>query len=261
VSDAAAREAEAFYQSFSLAVGSTDWRSPNPRHEQLRALVADVLDGARQLRILDVGCGAGVMSAHLLRWGSVTGTDFSRPAIDLAARMAPDATFLAGRLEDLPLDGPFDVIAAFDVLEHVPSDGLPSFLAQLTALLAPGGRLIASTPHPRHTRWVREHRPELLQVIDEEVELEHLLSVMHGLGSELARYECFDVDTRRQYQFMVFEPIAEAGAGAPMRRPRLVRRLRLVHNRPARMALRAARALRLWRSGDRTAARWMITGS
>src|SRR3954454_8906196 len=70
----------AYYQDFSLAVGEQDWREPNGRHEQLRLRLDDVLGGARGLNILDVGCGAGVMSSYLCRYGAVTGTDFSAPA-------------------------------------------------------------------------------------------------------------------------------------------------------------------------------------
>ena len=73
-----------------------------------------MLAGRAGLRILDVGCGAGVLTHHLSPYGSALGIDFSGPAIELARRLAPEASFRVASLEDLG-DECFDLITVFDV--------------------------------------------------------------------------------------------------------------------------------------------------
>jgi len=138
-------EAQEYYEHFSLVVGQRDWLRPNLRHARLRRLVDEEIDGSG-LRVLDVGCGAGVMTSHMTRYGEVVGTDFSSSAIELARKLVPGASFNAGR--ELP-GGEFDVITIFDVLEHIPQFERPAFIGGLARRLAPQGRLFVSTPYPR----------------------------------------------------------------------------------------------------------------
>jgi SAM-dependent methyltransferase len=201
-------------------MGLRNWVSPDPRHERLRAFADEALGGARGLRILDVGCGAGVMSDHLTRFGEVTGVDLSAPAIELARRLVPRAAFVAGPLEEVDVGGDFDVVVLFDVLEHVPTGGREAFLGRLGSLLAPEGRILASTPHPRFTRWLHEHRPDLLQPVDEPVEPADVSAAVRPLGLELVQYRLYGVDRPGQYQLLVLAPPAEFGAAAsPAPRP------------------------------------------
>lgn len=223
-----------YYQGFSFRVGLRDWLAPSPRHERLKAFTDEVLGGARGLRILDVGCGAGVMSDHLMRFGHVTGIDLSAPAVELARRLVPEATFLAGSLEEVDIGGEFDIAVLFDVLEHVPPAERGSFLRRLRSLLAPQGRILATTPHPRFTRWLHEHRPDLLQAIDEPVELDDVLAAARPLGLDLADYRVYGIDRPGQYQLLVLAPPADlARVESPAARP------------PAALAAAAGRRLRL----------------
>jgi SAM-dependent methyltransferase len=227
---------EGFYGEFSLRVGLQDWRVANARHEQLKLLVTDALGRRRRdARILDVGCGTGVMTSFMTRFGTATGIDYSESALRLAAAMVPHASFRAGSVTDAGLPpGGFDVITLFDVLEHVPRLERRRFAVELGRLLARGGTLIASTPHPRLTEWMHAERPELLQVVDETVELRDLIELFGPLDLTLTHYETYDIErTGPQYQFVVFEQGIRDRA-APMPDPRLARRLRLVDNRIAR---------------------------
>src|SRR4051794_3092119 len=137
-------EAREYYEHFSLVVGQRDWLRPNLRHARLRRLVDEEIEGSG-LRVLDVGCGAGVMTGYMTRYGDVTATDFSSSAIELARKLVTDASFHAGR--ELP-EGEFDVITLFDVLEHIPQPERPVFIGRLAQRLAPRGRLFVSTPYP-----------------------------------------------------------------------------------------------------------------
>ncbi len=98
-------------------------------------------------RILDLGAGTGGTTSALTRFGRVTALE-----IDPAARQHLDASVLEGVWTD-PLPDPsrapglFDVVTAFDVLEHLPDD--QAVLTDVHRLLKPGGHLLATVPaHP-----------------------------------------------------------------------------------------------------------------
>jgi SAM-dependent methyltransferase len=252
----AEREAiEGFYGEFSLRVGLRDWLVANARHEQLKLLVGEALQGRRDARVLDVGCGTGVMSSFMTRFGSVTGIDYSEPAVRLAAQMVPRAMFRAGSLLDADF-GPmaFDVITLFDVLEHVPLGERASFARALGRVLSPTGLLIASAPHPHLTAWMRADRQDLMQVVDEAVELRDVIELLAPFDLTLTRYATYDIDRGGpQYQLMVFE--RGLGAADPPRpSPDLKRRLRIIDNRLAHRARPWILAARVARHGRLRAA-------
>jgi hypothetical protein len=75
---------------------------------------------------------------------------------ELLARERPQAKYSScdpdpeGRHDFQSLDqvaGPYQCVAAFEVIEHLSLDEIAPWLARLAALLAPGGRLLLSTPN------------------------------------------------------------------------------------------------------------------
>ena len=253
-------QAEAFYQDFSARVGLRDWLLPNARHEQLKLIIEELLRGRSGLSILDLGCGAGVMSDFLTRHGDVTGLDFSEPAIRLARVMAPHADFRVGDLLALPEGADFDLVTLFDVIEHVPTDDRAALFAGVQSVLRPGGGVILSSPHPTYTRWLHRERQDLLQVIDEPVDHEQVLRLTAAIGLELRRYETFDIESGGP-QYQVFELATPSGAAvSPDRRPALRRRLRTRANPVGRVLRRARLGARLASGGRVRLGAWFVLG-
>jgi 2-polyprenyl-6-hydroxyphenyl methylase / 3-demethylubiquinone-9 3-methyltransferase len=107
------------------------------------------LDCLKGLRMLDVGCGGGILSEPLARLGArVVGVD---PAEDnIAAALAHaketgvDVDYRATTAEELAAKGErFDVVLAMEVVEHVVD--VKEFVATCATMVKPGGLLIAAT--------------------------------------------------------------------------------------------------------------------
>jgi SAM-dependent methyltransferase len=107
-------------------------------------LLARVLRGQRDLKMLDVGCGAGGMLGELRRFGEPAGLEISRELL-AAARGRGFPRLLVGSAERLPCaPRSLDLVTAFDCVEHL-EDDVGAFRG-FHAALKPGGRLFLSVP-------------------------------------------------------------------------------------------------------------------
>jgi 2-polyprenyl-6-hydroxyphenyl methylase/3-demethylubiquinone-9 3-methyltransferase len=103
----------------------------------------------RDLRLLDVGCGGGLIAEPMCRLGArVTGIDVVARNIEVA-RLHAAQSGLAIDYRAEPVEATaaraerFDVVLALEVVEHVAD--LPHFLERCAALLEPGGALFVAT--------------------------------------------------------------------------------------------------------------------
>lgn len=100
----------------------------------------------RGLKILDIGCGGGLVCEPLARMGAkVTGIDADAQAIEVARdhaqRQELDIDYIHGAIEDQ--SGTYDIVTALEVAEHVAD--LESFIGSAAKLCRPGGLMIFST--------------------------------------------------------------------------------------------------------------------
>jgi 2-polyprenyl-6-hydroxyphenyl methylase/3-demethylubiquinone-9 3-methyltransferase len=113
-----------------------------------------VAAGARRplsgLRLLDIGCGGGLVCEPMTRLGaSVTGVDASeaniKTALTHASEQGLEIDYRAGTAEGLLAAGtePFDIVLNLEVVEHVADPA--AFLADTARLVRPGGLMIVAT--------------------------------------------------------------------------------------------------------------------
>lgn len=100
--------------------------------------------------LLEVGCGTGFVLSGLseaLPELKLSGSELFASGLRFAADRLPDVEFWQMDARRIPFREEFDVIAACDVLEHIPQDD--EVLAQMAAALKRGGGLIVTVPqHP-----------------------------------------------------------------------------------------------------------------
>ena len=98
----------------------------------------------RRPRILDVGCGTGANLLMLSKFGDAEGVDVSEDALEFCRERGLDKVRL-GAAEQLPYeDNTFDLVTAFDVVEHLDDD--LAGLREMQRVLRPGGRVLLFVP-------------------------------------------------------------------------------------------------------------------
>lgn len=137
-----------FSQSRSLSWGYIYW-----------SYVEYVCGQAAQIdpeNVVEIGCGDGRVITEMMRrkiGKTHTGIDYSGRAIALARALNEGVRFLciditdsAGKSEDDPLWGKYDLAILVEVLEHIHPDETAHFIESVRAALRPGGRLIVTVP-------------------------------------------------------------------------------------------------------------------
>jgi SAM-dependent methyltransferase len=141
--------------------------------------LTDRLDSG--LRVADVGCGSGtvpILLAEAFPASTVFGFDVSEAALQVARSRADsisNVTFQRSSADSIPLDPPFDLITAFDVI-HDLADPLAG-LTRIREALAPEGQFLMMEPNAS---------THLENNLDEHGALLYGISAMHCMTQSLA---------------------------------------------------------------------------
>ena len=99
------------------------------------------------LRVLEIGFGNGEFAQYCRQLGwEYSGTEVDDRLTSRAQAAGFHAVTISGALLERFEPGQYDLIAAFDVLEHLRTDELQNLLAECKELLAGGGRFVARFP-------------------------------------------------------------------------------------------------------------------
>jgi tRNA (cmo5U34)-methyltransferase len=120
-------------------------RSEVRDYDELQAFVADATETIDVTRVLDLGSGTGITARAVIDrhpHAELIGVDASDEMLSHARQLVPDATFVAGRLEDPLPEGPFDVITSALAIHHLDGDGKAALFRRIATSLRIGGRFV-----------------------------------------------------------------------------------------------------------------------
>jgi len=185
--------------------------------------------------VLDVGVGDKVFASYIKN-----NTDIAYTSIDIADDLKPD---IVGSVESLPFpDGSFDIVCAFEVLEHLPFEKLPKALAEI-ARVAKNGAVITlphfgpafrfmlklpfipelkcafKIPFPRQHAWKGQHYWEIGKKGYSPATIRKAIKQHFIIRREFVPFE------NQYHHFFTLEPMTEGWKPADRRDPRgLVRK-------------------------------------
>jgi 2-polyprenyl-3-methyl-5-hydroxy-6-metoxy-1,4-benzoquinol methylase len=169
-----------------------DFTRPNPRIEAAIVLIAEWAPASPK-RVLEIGCGVGATCWRMARaWpdAEVVGSDISPQSIAVAKACfrRPNLSYVNGPLAESVPAGAYDLVVMTDVYEHIHPDDRPALHAAIRGFLAPDSRFILTVPTPAIQQWCREHEPQALQPVDEDIGAAEIVALAAGTATRQLFY-------------------------------------------------------------------------
>ena len=144
------------------------------RSKIIESHVEQLIGGFTNAKILNVGVATGATSMMLTRFGEVTSLEYDKDCCQFLKEQL-NFDVIQGSVTELPFeDQRFDLVCAFDVIEHVADDSLA--LHEMVRVCKPGGRIVVTVPafmslwseHDEINHHFRRYTKESLQSLFEQ---------------------------------------------------------------------------------------------
>lgn len=133
-------------------------------------------------KVLEIGCGIGTLTKLLidyLKEGSLYSCDIGPENIRIARENLGNYSNLILEIKDATdfcLNETFDVIVMPDVIEHIPLEYHARMFQNMNKMLKNDGFIFIHIPNPNYLTWCHEYQKSVLQVIDQPIFLEEMLT-------------------------------------------------------------------------------------
>ncbi|MEO7685212.1 MAG: class I SAM-dependent methyltransferase [Gemmatimonadaceae bacterium] len=226
--EANAESVRIFYDGFSDRRMAQYEEQPNLRIERALARILPLVGS--ETRVLEIGCGIGLITERIAAKaaaGFVWGCDISGRSIARAEERvtAPNVAFrvcdVVREFDELRswIDGRLTLVVMADVLEHLPQSSHATLFRNLREMLDDEASIALTFPSPNYQQFLREKNPEELQIIDEVIELKHVLDVASATGFGVKHYSEEDVWLTNQYVHCVLQtslPLRAVASGTEL---------------------------------------------
>jgi 2-polyprenyl-3-methyl-5-hydroxy-6-metoxy-1,4-benzoquinol methylase len=162
--------------------------------------------------LLEIGCGIGTLSRFIskhVQGGRVDAVDISPASIETAKKLYADIKnlhFHVSDMTDFKIDSKFDVILFPDVLEHIPVEAHDNIFKTISGLVHENSIVAINLPDPRSLRWFHKNKPEVLQIIDQDIEANILINKLYNHGFYLDSFESYKLYfDQPDYEWFVFK--------------------------------------------------------
>lgn len=161
----------------------------------------------KEMRVLEIGCGIGTLTGLLAKeCHSVHAIDISAESIAVAKqrlKRLDNITFGITDMQTNKPEGKYDFIVLPDVLEHIPIDQHAALFSSMSILLEKNGKICIHIPDPYALEYIRKHKAELLQIIDQSVYSDLLIPNIYAANLTLHKLERYQLQaTLPDYQWI-----------------------------------------------------------
>jgi SAM-dependent methyltransferase len=152
------------------------------------SVVRPILDRLRPARVLEIGCGQGAVGARLARRARYVGVDSDARSCAVArSRVAPlGGRIVTGTVDDLGDQEPFDLLCAFEVMEHI-EDDVDALKRWIARLESPGTAILSVPAWPSRfgasdvaVGHVRRYTPDHLDQVMRDAGFRTVQHVLYG---------------------------------------------------------------------------------
>lgn len=161
--------------------------------------------------VLELGCGIGVMTSLMARQvshGLVEAVDISQGSVEEAKKRVKqqhNVRFVVADLKHFESSRPdFDIITLLDVLEHVPEEDHAGLFVKISKLMNRQSVFFISIPTPDSIVYEKLHFPENVQIIDQELSADLLISRAYKAGLELDFFKTIGIWASNDYHLLAF---------------------------------------------------------
>ncbi len=178
------------------------------RNRVLTDVVGRFAGRERPLDMLEIGCGIGGVIGALRQLPNLrlTGSEIYIQGLQYARAKMPDVEFIQLDATDIPFKAAFDVVGAFDVLEHIDQDEL--VMTEVRETLRPGGLFIITVPQ---YQWMWGTLDELVHH-KRRYSRRQLVERLDRAGFEVVYVTSF---VTLLFPFMLASRLFDRGRGAP----------------------------------------------
>ena len=177
--------------------------SYNYRHTYIKKYLNKTFFLNTHKTVLELGCGIGIITKHMGKSVQhVTAVDISEENTYIARLLNPNITVICEDILELNLDKTYDLIVLFDVIEHIPNGKLDSLFDVIEKHSHESTSVILTFPDPLFTKYLKEHEPNKLQIVDEIIDIPDLVKCFGKIGYRMTYFNRYGSTSVNHYDIM-----------------------------------------------------------